>query len=65
MKPSLNHLKLIAYVAGITVAMLTGAAQAQEKSQPAKGEFSFDVYGDSRSMMYLPTNRARKGKHGS
>src|SRR5271169_1050224 len=29
-------------------------ATAQENSKPANAGFSFDVYGDSRSMMYLP-----------
>ncbi|MGC1449356.1 MAG: metallophosphoesterase [Candidatus Sulfotelmatobacter sp.] len=32
--------------------MLTGSVHAQKASAPAA--FSFDVYGDSRSMMYLP-----------
>jgi hypothetical protein len=30
------------------------ATKAQDKSRPADSGFSFDVYGDSRSMMYLP-----------
>jgi hypothetical protein len=33
---------------------MAGSIHAQEKSKTAKAGFSFDVYGDSRSMMYLP-----------
>jgi hypothetical protein len=54
MKPSLNHLQSGICAVGMALALLAGATNAQEKSKPAKGEFSFDVYGDSRSMMYLP-----------
>ena len=52
MKPRLNRLKAVARVVGIAVAMLPGNVHAQKASAPAA--FSFDVYGDSRSMMYLP-----------
>lgn len=52
MKSGLNHLKRVACAVGLIVATLAGPLSAQEKS--AKGGFSFDVYGDSRSMMYLP-----------
>src|SRR5262252_8802073 len=45
------------------LALITGRAAAAEESmaakQPASG-FSFAVYGDSRSMMYLPYNLAQK-----
>jgi hypothetical protein len=54
MKPSLNHLKSVICVIGIAFAVLAGNAYSQEKSRPAAPGFSFDVYGDSRSMMYLP-----------
>src|SRR5262249_32912679 len=44
-------------------ALVAGPAAAAEESpatkQPASG-FSFAVYGDSRSMMYLPYNLAQK-----
>jgi hypothetical protein len=33
------------------VAILGGCAQAPEATHPAPAGFSFDVYGDSRSMM--------------
>jgi len=54
MKPALKDLKVAAWVVGITFATLAGDVQAQQKSRPADAAFSFDVYGDSRSMMYLP-----------
>jgi len=42
---------------GLSVAALALqplAVSAQEAKHPASGGFSFDVYGDSRSMMFLP-----------
>jgi len=38
----------------IVIALQCPTATAQKKSHPANSGFSFDVYGDSRSMMYLP-----------
>jgi hypothetical protein len=52
MKSLLTNLKAAACLVGIALAMLTGNVHAQKVSAPAA--FSFDVYGDSRSMMYLP-----------
>ena len=52
MKSLLDYLKVAACVVGIALAMLPGSVHAQKASAPAA--FSFDVYGDSRSMMYLP-----------
>jgi hypothetical protein len=52
MKLALNHLKSVTCVVAVTLAMLAGNVHAQKASAPAA--FSFDVYGDSRSMMYLP-----------
>jgi hypothetical protein len=52
MKSLLTSLKAGACVVGIALAMLVGGVHAQKASAPAA--FSFDVYGDSRSMMYLP-----------
>src|SRR5271154_4767239 len=52
MKLALNHLKFVTCAVAATLAMLAGNVQAQKASAPAA--FSFDVYGDSRSMMYLP-----------
>jgi hypothetical protein len=46
---------LFAFIA--LFALVAGPAAAAEKSTPAKksgSAFSFAVYGDSRSMMYLP-----------
>jgi Calcineurin-like phosphoesterase len=52
MKPRFNNLK-VACVVGLALATLAGCVlHAQNASTPAA--FSFDVYGDSRSMMYLP-----------
>src|SRR5215813_10600388 len=52
---------MLAFVA--LFALVAGPAVAAEESiaakQPASG-FSFAVYGDSRSMMYLPYNLAQK-----
>ena len=36
------------------LALIPLTATAQQVSQPADKGFSFAVYGDSRSMMYLP-----------
>src|SRR5271167_3321372 len=52
MQLALNHLKFVTCAVAATLAMLAGNVQAQKASAPAA--FSFDVYGDSRSMMYLP-----------
>ena len=52
MKRKSNLLKLATCIVGIVLAMLAGNVHAQKASAPAA--FSFDVYGDSRSMMYLP-----------
>jgi hypothetical protein len=37
-------------------------AIAREKSKPAESAFSFDVYGDSRSMMYLPYKQGQEAE---
>lgn len=47
-----NKLKTVGCVGGIALAILSGCVHPQKESAPAA--FSFDVYGDSRSMMYLP-----------
>jgi hypothetical protein len=52
MKLRLSHFSFIPCVFGLAIALLPGNAHAQKTSAPAA--FSFDVYGDSRSMMYLP-----------
>ena len=54
MKLGLNHFSSVVCVIGVALAMMSGNVQAQQKSRPADSGFSFDVYGDSRSMMYLP-----------
>jgi hypothetical protein len=51
MKLRLNHFNFILCLFSVVIAVLPGSVHAQ-KSAPAA--FSFDVYGDSRSMMYLP-----------
>jgi len=45
-------LSLLTCVAVLALELPT--ATAQQASRPADSGFSFDVYGDSRSMMYLP-----------
>ena len=41
-----------AYV--LAAALLTGSAMAQNAKPAAGSGFSFDVYGDSRSLLFLP-----------
>jgi hypothetical protein len=52
MKLRLNHFNVVPCLFGIAIALLSGNAHAQKASSPSP--FSFAVYGDSRSMMYLP-----------
>lgn len=52
MKPRLTNVNAGACVLGIALAMLAACVTQNKASAPAP--FSFDVYGDSRSMMYLP-----------
>src|SRR5258705_120082 len=54
MKLSLNYYKIASLVLGVALAMLAGNVHSQQTSRPTDSRFSFDVYGDSRSMMYLP-----------
>ena len=44
------------------LALITFIAIAQQVSQPADKGFSFAVYGDSRSMMYLPYKQAQEAE---
>ena len=53
-KLSLNYYKIASLVLGVALAMLAGNVHSQQTSRPTDSRFSFDVYGDSRSMMYLP-----------
>jgi hypothetical protein len=46
--------RVLAIVALIGAAALAGARATAQVSRPADSGFSFAVYGDSRSMMYLP-----------
>src|SRR5262245_41791103 len=61
-----NHITKLYFVLFALIALFTlvaGRAAAAEKSTPTKkpvSGFSFAVYGDSRSMMYLPYNLAQK-----
>ena len=54
MKPHVSNRKSVICAIGIALAVLAGSVYSQEKLRPAASGFSFDVYGDSRSMMYLP-----------
>src|ERR1700734_2850413 len=45
---------------GAAFILATGVARAQQPVQPEA--FSFDVYGDSRSMMYLPYTKAEEAQ---
>src|SRR5262249_15433283 len=61
-----NHITKLCSVSCACIALftlVTGPAAAAEKSAPAKqpaSGFSFAVYGDSRSMMYLPYMETQK-----
>jgi Calcineurin-like phosphoesterase len=64
-KPSMNDLnmnlsKSVACTIGAAIAMLVGNLYAQQVSRPTDPGFSFAVYGDSRSMMYLPPKSDQK-----
>src|SRR5208283_3537241 len=60
MKFDVSNLTVLACALGLTVTMLVAPLNAQEKS--AKAGFSFDVYGDSRSMMYLPYKQSEEAE---
>jgi len=60
MKPRLNNLKSVACAVGGVLIMLVGNVYAHKASAPAA--FSFDVYGDSRSMMYLPYQKDQEAE---
>ena len=58
-----NYLRLVACALGIAVALSVVAVHAQDKSDGAAASgFSFDVYGDSRSMMYLPYKQEQEAE---
>src|SRR5258708_13802116 len=44
----------ISLALGAVLFLQSSIASAQQATTPAKSAFSFAVYGDSRSMMYLP-----------
>ncbi len=60
LRPDLIQLKKIACAIGLIAATFAGPLSAQEK--PPTGGFSFDVYGDSRSMMYLPYKKDQEAE---
>jgi hypothetical protein len=62
MRPCLNYFKAFNCALALTLVLLVGAVNAQEKSRGTKGAFSFDVYGDSRSMMYLPYKQSEEAE---
>lgn len=49
-----NRWKAMSCLVGVGLMMLVGSVRAQQPSAAKESAFSFDVYGDSRSMMYLP-----------
>jgi Calcineurin-like phosphoesterase len=61
MKLGLNHPRFGCMV-GVALAVMAGNVQAQQKPRPADSGFSFDVYGDSRSMMYLPYKQSEEAE---
>ena len=48
------HLNSMNLAVVLSIMMLAGNAQSQQPAGAKESAFSFDVYGDSRSMMYLP-----------
>jgi hypothetical protein len=60
MKLGIDNLTVLACAIGLSVASLAGPLDAQEKG--TKPGFSFDVYGDSRSMMYLPYKQSEEAE---
>ena len=57
---NMNLSKSVACTIGAAIAMLVGNLYAQQVSRPTDSGFSFAVYGDSRSMMYLPPKSDQK-----
>ena len=62
MKLGLNRPGSVICLAAVALAMISGNVQAQRKSRPADSGFSFDVYGDSRTMMYLPYKQSEEAE---
>ena len=60
MKLGVDNFKVAPFIIGLAVASFAAPLNAQEKSTPAG--FSFDVYGDSRSMMYLPYKQSEEAE---
>lgn len=60
MKLGVDNFKVLPFIIGLAVASFAAPLNAQEKSTPAG--FSFDVYGDSRSMMYLPYKQSEEAE---
>src|SRR5258707_1912878 len=60
MKFGSGKLTVLTCALGLVVMTLAAPLSAQEKS--TKAVFSFDVYGDSRSMMYLPYKQSEEAE---
>src|SRR5258705_10331289 len=60
MKFGSGKLTVLTCALGLVVMTLAAPLNAQEKS--AKAGFSFDVYGDSRSVMYLPYKQSEEAE---
>ena len=60
MKSNLNHFESVSLAVGLGFMMLAANARAQQPSAATESAFSFDVYGDSRSMMYLPYKKGQE-----
>ncbi len=54
MKLKRSHLRSMNLAVVLSIMMLAGCNQAKQPAEAKESAFSFDVYGDSRSMMYLP-----------
>src|SRR5271165_1167241 len=50
----------MAALPAVSASLLSAPAIAQQASRPADAGFSFAVYGDSRSMMYLPFKKEQE-----
>jgi hypothetical protein len=62
MRTSLNSLNLITSIMSIALAMVATTICGQHTASAAEAGFSFDVYGDSRSMMYLPYKKSEEAQ---
>src|ERR1700756_2711350 len=62
MRTSGNSLKFITSVMSIALAVMATTICGLVTASAAEAGFAFDVYGDSRSMMYLPYKKSEEAR---